>query len=51
MRSNVHFEGAQRRVNLIAVLAAEALLCLVALDGWTVELQVLGEARVGGIGF
>lgn len=50
VRANVHLEGAQRHVHLVAVLAAERLLRLVALGSGTVELLVLGQAAEGGVG-
>lgn len=47
MASDVHLEGSQADVFLLAVLAAERFPGL----GVTVQLSVLGKARKGGIGF
>lgn len=46
---DVHLEGAQGDVDLLAVLAAEGLL-VGGLLGSAVELLVLREAAVGGVG-
>lgn len=44
--ADVHLEGAQARVHLVAVLAAEGL----GSQGRAVELLVFAEAGVGGVG-
>lgn len=50
VRAQMHFHGARRFVEFAARRAAVALLGLVTLGGLTVELDVLGEARVRRVG-
>lgn len=49
--SEMHFHGAGRFVEFAAGGAAVALLGLVAFGGLAVELNVFGEAGIGGVGF
>lgn len=49
VRTDVHLERTERLVRLVALLAHERLLRLVALGRRAVELLVLGQARVGRI--
>lgn len=50
VRPDVHLESTQRHVDLLAVLAAEALLSGGLLVGGAVELLVLRQSGVRGVG-